>query len=294
VHSRRVQPVHESHDRWLVSYADFITLLFAFFVVMFASSQADRSKVKRVSESVKRALEDGPASRIESVVAQILGGTVDDKGKGNAAMKGPGGAKLDGPTPAANSRLASELLPSLEYLNLELKQEIDSGKMRIQLQPRGLVVSLQQATFFPSGEDAIAPDTYASLEKVATAIRNLPNPVRLEGHTDAIPIHTPRFRSNWELSAARAIAVLELLNGRFGVRREQLAIAGYAETMPVADNDSELGRGRNRRVDIVILSRLQALSEPAPAAPATGAAPLAETLKPPPATATPGVPHATM
>ena len=261
----RRAPHHENHDRWLVSYADFITLLFAFFVVMFAASQADRTKVRRVAESVTKALEDGPANRMRAAVAAILGGAADDKGKGNAAMNGPGGVKREGPKPAELSPQTAELLPSLDYLDTQLRQEIQTGKMRISLETRGLVVSLQQATFFPSGEDTIDPATYSSLEKVATAIRKLPNPVRLEGHTDSVPIHTARFRSNWELSAARAIAVLELLGERFGVPLERVAIAGYAETVPVAPNDSEQGRARNRRVDIVILSRQQALTEPAPA-----------------------------
>jgi chemotaxis protein MotB len=150
---------------------------------------------------------------------------------------------------------------------------------------------LQQATFFPSGEDTIDPATYPSLEKVATAIRKLPNPVRLEGHTDAVPIHTARFRSNWELSASRAIAVLELLSGRFGVPRERTAIAGYAETAPVAPNDTEGGRARNRRVDIVILNRQQALTEPAAAAASAGRAAGAPQTPP---LAGPGGPHATM
>jgi chemotaxis protein MotB len=133
------------------------------------------------------------------------------------------------------------------------------------MEARGLVVSLRQATFFPSGEDTIDPATYSSLQKVATAISQLPNPVRLEGHTDAIPIHTARFRSNWDLSAARAIAVLDLLTARFKVPVQRLAIAGYAETIPIAANDTDEGRARNRRVDIVILNRQQLINEPAPA-----------------------------
>jgi len=263
-------PTHENHDRWLVSYADFITLMFAFFVVMFASSQADKSKVKRVSESVTKALEEGPTSGITDKVNEMLGGTAHEKSKDTPGA--PPSVKMELPKAGGNSQLLAELLPSLEYLNAELKKEIESGKMRVTLEPRGLVVSLQQATFFPSGEDTIDPATYSSLEKVATAISKLPNPVRLEGHTDSVPIHTARFRSNWELSAARAIAALELLNGRFNVPRERVAIAGYAETVPVAANDSEQGRAHNRRVDIVILSRQQALTEPAPIAPGRGVA----------------------
>jgi chemotaxis protein MotB len=250
--SRRVQPGHDNHERWLVSYADFITLMFAFFVVMFASSQADRSKAKRISESVTRALEQGPGA------------------KRNAAADGPSNPQAAVPARALNSGQAAELLPSLEYLTTQLKNEIESGKMHISLEARGLVVSLRQATFFPSGEDTIDPATYSSLQKVATAICQLPNPVRLEGHTDAIPIHTARFRSNWELSAARAIAVLDLLTNRFNVPVPRLAIAGYADTVPIAANDTEESRARNRRVDIVILNRQQLVNEPAPASGAAG------------------------
>jgi chemotaxis protein MotB len=100
------------------------------------------------------------------------------------------------------------------------------------------------------------------MEKVARAIAKIPNPVRLEGHTDSVPIKTARFRSNWELSAARSIATMELLATRFGLPRERMSIAGYANVAPVASNDAEEGRARNRRVDIVILSEQGVLAEP--------------------------------
>jgi chemotaxis protein MotB len=191
--------------------------------------------------------------------------------------KGPGGsrktakpeeAKEEALHPAREPKPAAvlaELLPSLEYLSEELKDEIKSGKMQMSLQPRGLVVSLSQAAFFPSGEDRIEPATYPSIGKVASAIRKLPNPVRLEGHTDSVPIHNSRFRSNWELSAARAVAMLELLTRRFSIPPERCAIAGYADNAPVDNNDSEEGRSRNRRVDIVILNTDGLLREPPPA-----------------------------
>jgi chemotaxis protein MotB len=199
-------------------------------------------------------------------VLEILVGGGNAKGKDKSETKSPPPPpKTDPRLPAAAAPQTVELLPTLEYLNAELKREVEAGKMHISLEARGLVVSLRQATFFPSGEDTIDPATYPSLEKVATAICKLPNPVRLEGHTDAIPIHTARFRSNWDLSAARAIAVLELLTVRFHVPVERLAIAGYAETIPVAANDTEDGRARNRRVDVVILNRQQLVNEPVPA-----------------------------
>ena len=258
---------HENHERWLVSYADFITLLFAFFVVMYASSQADKTRAARVAESVRKALEDGHAV---AKVAALLGGTVDDAGQGNAMMKGPGGTKkgseqeISKPYQEGGAGQPAELLPSLEYLNEQLKEEIRSGKVQISLEQRGLVVSLQQAAFFPSGEDTIAPSTYPSIEKLAAVIRRIPKPVRLEGHTDNVPIHNSRFRSNWELSAARSIAMLELLSARFEIPRDRLAVAGYAENVPVESNESEKGRARNRRVDIVILNKTGLLQEPAP------------------------------
>lgn len=250
---KKAHPEHENHERWLVSYADFITLLFAFFVVMFASSQTDKAKAQQVSESVKEALDKGG---VAAAVREILGGTVDDKGKGNAMMKGPGGSepknKQEDPTQA-------ELVPSLQYLTRALQTEIEHGQIEVHLEPRGLVVSLRQAAFFPSGGDTIDPKTFESLDKIGGTLRDLPNAIRLEGHTDSVPIHTARFRSNWELSAARSIAMLEVFANRCGVSPERLAVAGYADTAPVDSNSTEEGRAHNRRVDIVILAQRVAL-----------------------------------
>lgn len=255
---RKKKPAaHENHERWLVSYADFITLLFAFFVVMFATTQTDKGKAAQVSESVKAALKEGKAA---AMVAAILGGTADDRGKGNAQMKGPGGDKKV--IPDEKRQQIAELLPSLKTLSAELRKEIDSGAMQVSMEARGLTISFKQAAAFPSATDEIAPEAYDSIAKVAAAISKLPNPVRLEGHTDAVPIHTPRFKSNWELSAARSIALLELLTTKFAVPRERLSIGGYAETAPVDTNETEEGRARNRRVDIVILNHTGILGEP--------------------------------
>jgi chemotaxis protein MotB len=256
---KKKHPEHENHERWLVSYADFITLLFAFFVVMFATSQTDKGKAQQVSDSVKRALE---GEKMSQVVAAILGGTVSDTGKGNAMMRGPGGARQATEDVKKDEKLA-ELLPSLKMLSEELKKEIEAGKIQISMQARGLVVSFNQAALFAPGEDVISPEAYGGLEKVAAVIANMPNPVRLEGHTDSTPINTARFHSNWDLSAARSIAILELLSGKFSVPRTRLSIAGYADTAPVASNDTEEGRARNRRADIVILNDQGVIAEPA-------------------------------
>jgi len=258
---KKKPPEQENHERWLVSYADFITLLFAFFVVMFATSQTDKAKAQQVSESVKRAL-DG--EKMSSMISAILGGTINEKGKGNAMMRGPGGVqKQVTEKPEDKKEKLAELVPSLKILSEELKKEIESGRIEINMQPRGLVVSFAQAALFPSGEDVISPDAYEGLSKVAAAINRLPNPVRLEGHTDSIPIRTPRFRSNWELSAARSIALMAILTEKYGVPADRLSIAGYADTAPIASNETESGRARNRRVDIVVLNEQGVIAEPA-------------------------------
>jgi chemotaxis protein MotB len=255
---KKKHAVHVNHERWLVSYADFITLLFAFFVVMFATSQTDKNKAQQVSDSVKRALE---GEKMSTIVQAILGGTVSDKGQGNAMMHGPGGEKKVILEEKKDQKIA-ELVPSLKVLSEELKKEIEDGRIQISMQPRGLVVSFTQAALFPSGGDEVSQEAHEGLAKVAAAINRLHNPVRLEGHTDSKPIRTPRFRSNWDLSAARSIALLELFSTNYGVSRDRLSIAGYADTAPIASNDDEQGRARNRRVDIVILNEQGMMGEP--------------------------------
>jgi chemotaxis protein MotB len=247
---RKHAEAHENHERWLVSYADFITLLFAFFVVMFASSQTDKSRAKQISEAVEKALENGKSVGIPPSVAKILGGTIDDKGQGNAQMKGPGGAQKAAKEAPPEDVL--ELTPSLKSLSIQLEQEIKTGKIEVSLEPRGLVVSLKQTAFFPSGGDYIDPATYSIVAKLGEALNAVHNPLRIEGHTDSQPIHTARFRSNWELSAARSIAMMELLTQRFNVDYKRIAIVGFADTSPEASNDTPEGRAKNRRVDIVI------------------------------------------
>src|SRR5580692_1033927 len=252
---RKHAPEPENHERWLVSYADFITLLFAFFVVMFASSQTDKARAKQVSEAVEKALNNGGSVSIPPAVAKVLGGTVDDKGQGNAMMKGPGGTQRL--SKDAMPEEVVELMPSLERLNKELEKEIQEGKLEIHLEPRGLVISLRQSAFFPSGQDAIDPSTLPAMQKMAEVIGALPNSIQLEGHTDSVPIHNLRFKSNWELSCARAIAVLQTLCGTFQLPLDRFSVVGRADTSPVDSNDTPEGRARNRRVDIVIMNALK-------------------------------------
>ncbi len=245
----------ENHERWLVSYADFITLLFAFFVVMFASSQTDKARAKQVSQAVEKALDNGSSISVPAAVAKVLGGTVDDTGQGNAMMKGPGGAQRAlKDSPPEN---VIELMPSLERLNKDLEDEIKTGKLEVRMEPRGLVISLRQSAFFSSGTDALDQSNLPTMKKLAELIATLPNSIQLEGHTDSIPIHNDHFKSNWELSCARAIAVLETFCGTFQLNRQRFSVVGRADTVPIDSNATPEGRGRNRRVDVVILNSLK-------------------------------------
>jgi chemotaxis protein MotB len=257
---RRPSDPHQSHDRWLVSYADFITLLFAFFVVMFASTQSDKLKTKAVSDSVKDALEHGQFSNTLSIV---LGRGKHENSKPPVnSQQVKESDNLPPQTVPPPRPPPADLAKSLTTLQQGLDGDLKAGKIGLKLEGRGLVISLREATFFASGDDAVAPGSEAILAKIAAEIQRLGNPVRLEGHTDSRPIHNSRFRSNWELSVARSIAMLELFRQKFGVAAERLSVAGYAENAPVDSNDTNEGRARNRRVDLVILSDEGVKSEP--------------------------------
>jgi chemotaxis protein MotB len=255
---------HANHERWLVSYADFITLLFAFFVVMFATAQHDKSKAKIVAEAIRDAMEHGELSNVWT----------NFKKPKNASDR-----KVDSPVPPAGKYAAvaaekkeppkkaviathADLAKAVESLNQGLAMELKTGKVTVNLSQRGLVVSLREAAFFASGDDTVSATSFSIIEKISQVIAPLGNPLRLEGHTDSIPIHNSRFRNNWELSAARSIAMLELLQQQFHYDSQRLSVAGYADNAPVDTNDTEQGRAHNRRVDVVVLSAEALNGEP--------------------------------
>ena len=236
-----------------MSYADFITLLFAFFVVMFATSQTDNVKAQQVSDSVKKALAGQP---LATMVSAILGpGPVV---KLHPAMHDDPRSAKPG---ASGDEHLSELLPSLVILTRELKEEIKSGRMVLSMGPRGLTVSFRQAALFPSGEDVIALDAYSSIEKVAVVLKGIPNPARLRiyrcGSHSQLPLQEQLGAVGRAQHRASGTADEALRRSR-----SQLSIAGYADTAPVSDNDSVEGRARNRRVDIVILNNNGLKGEP--------------------------------
>jgi chemotaxis protein MotB len=242
---------HVNHERWIVSYADFVTLLFAFFVVMFATAKADRSKASIVSAAVRAALN---GSKPSDDLAQLL------KASGKNATSAADRDLND--STARMARAMLELRPSYDLLEKELKPEIKNGTVEMHMSARGLTISFKQAAFFDSGSDALKPSAFPTISKVGKALLKIPNFVRLEGHTDNVPISNGRFSSNWILSSSRGIAVLDMLANNFLVPRARLAVGGYADVAPVASNSTEEGRARNRRVDVVILSEYGNSNEP--------------------------------
>jgi len=236
-----------SHERWLVSYADFITLLFAFFTTLYAISTVDAQKLESMVASMQDAFAQGdlPAGLRDKRGTGGLPKTIDIPARPPSTGEG-----VEGRGNRAVS--AAELKAQLAT---ELADQVDQGLVDIEIDPRGLVVSIREAGSFPTGRADLSPVAREVLTKVGRAIVDVTNAVRVEGHTDDVPIHTAVYRSNWELSTARATTVVAFFLDQ-GFDPTRLSAAGYAEYHPRVENDSETGRARNRRTDIVVLNPL--------------------------------------
>ena len=247
---RRNRRRQDSRDRWLVSYADFITLLFAFFVVLYAASKADQKKQVQVSEAIDSAFR----------TLGIFANSGRAQSGANSATNG-----IDKPVIPMNIVMGEDVLSparvkeDLNGIRRELEQKLSNQiaqhTVSIQMGRDGLVISLREAGFFDSGSAAPRPETQATLRQVAGTLGRSPYDLRIEGHTDNIPIHNDEFDSNWELSSARATRIARLVLELKAIAPERLSAAGYAEFHPVASNDSAGGRAENRRVDLVVLPR---------------------------------------
>jgi chemotaxis protein MotB len=248
---KKKHPEHVNHERWLVSYADFITLLFAFFVVMFATSQVDTQKVGRFTESFSKAvgIEVFPESG-----KSLLGG---NSAKDAATIAGKGDMSL----PIELEELRSAMEQKAKKLELVGVQVI--------IRRNEIVLRLADNVVFASGTDEIQPAARAVLGRMADDLKTRKVDIRVEGHTDDKPIKTARFRSNWDLSTSRATAVVvDFANA--GIQPERLSAAGYGEFHPVGTNATPEGRAANRRVDIVVTAMLDDAA--APSSPTTAAA----------------------
>jgi chemotaxis protein MotB len=243
--SRKKKHEHVNHERWLVSYADFITLLFAFFVVLFASSQANKKKQLDLSAAMQTAFTPLGTFEVHSKTPPLT----NDR---NASVNSSPPA-LPLTLPSVRIETAEETERHLSKLLAEqvAAGRIPTGSVTMRITTEGLVISLHEAGFFPSGSAEIRAVSIPMLSSLAATLPT--GPLRIEGHTDNVPIHTAQFATNWELSTARATAIARLLLERGPIDPANLSAAGYAEYHPVASNATEAGRARNRRVDIILL-----------------------------------------
>jgi chemotaxis protein MotB len=230
---------HENHERWLISYADFITLLFAFFVVMYAVSVVNTGKYKVLSDALGDAFGGrGAARRIDATVeveALPLSNII--------AHRRAEAAKRD--------RERLDLLA--RKLNSVLAPLINAGRVRVTQTARGITVEINASVLFDEGDAALVGNARETLRTVAGLLKDDPHAIEVEGHTDTTPIRNAAFPSNWELSAVRASTVVRLFVEN-GVAGQRLAAVGRGANQPVASNGDPAGRARNRRVAVTILS----------------------------------------
>jgi chemotaxis protein MotB len=248
---RRRRQIEEnvSHDRWLISYSDFITLLFAFFVVLFAATYRDNQSIRKLS----RAIHNG---------FQTLGAfSQDESGYGGAYSNGQPDTdvttfQVKSVTPPKTSqpgRSSVDVLALRRQLESEMGKELKKHEVVMQITPEGFVISLKELGFFDSGQAVLLPGASEKIKRIAKILSEPGLELRIEGHSDDQPIHNAQFRSNWELSSARSMTVLLLLVNEDGFDPRNISASGYAQYRPVADNTSPEGRKMNRRVDLVVV-----------------------------------------
>jgi chemotaxis protein MotB len=240
---RRRNKAHgPNHERWLVSYADFITLLFGLFVVMFASSQVDHRKIGQLAAAIQVAFQQTSAVPV-------------------AAPEIPLDARLV-PVSPESLRKTSGAEENLDVLRQEvmrtLSKEIARNEIALRTGPDGLIISLREIAFFESGSAQVRAGSMPTFTRIAKILNEHSYRIRIEGHTDDVPIHNPVFGSNWELSTARATELVRLLITQYDFSPALLSAAGYAQYHPIAMNDTKEGRAQNRRVDIVVLGKISA------------------------------------
>jgi len=244
--ARRLMRRHgtASRDRWLISYADFMTLLFAFFTTMYAISTVDAVKLSSVAVGLQTAF-DSTTVDVQPPTAAIMRGVL------------PAGRGIAGPA-AAGPDARTEIERALGDM-------LSSHRLQLTADRRGLVLTIPEATAFPAGSADMSPAFEAVMTRLSDALQGLPHGIRVEGHTDDMPIHTPQFNSNWELSTARATRVVQFLIQQGTLAPDRLSAAGYAEFHPVGENATLEGRAHNRRVDVIVLNAATSAAEEPPA-----------------------------
>jgi len=226
-------------ERWLLTYADMITLLLALFIVMYSMSKIDAEKFSSVTKALAGQLKGG-----ESIFEKAL--SSDIIGKQILNLK--------------ELRLLQDRM--INQIRLENLNRAEAIGISTQIDERGLVIHIEESALFDPGKDELKPEAFAALDLVSKQLKGIQNPIRIEGHTDNTPIKTARFPSNWELSAARAITVVRYLADKHEIDPTKLSALGYGEFRPIANNSTPEGRALNRRVDIVVLSQSEIKKEP--------------------------------
>jgi chemotaxis protein MotB len=257
---------HVNHERWLVSYADFITLLFAFFVVLYSSSQVDKRKVGKLSLAIQVAFQQMgvfetsntklPLSTTEPMPfqdVQAIENVVRSQDLQRFVQPSQGAL--------SNAVLPGDIVGIQAEIEKALAPEIRRHVVELNSRREGLVISLREIGFFESGSATLRSSSEDAIDRLTMILRDREETLRIEGHTDNVPIHNAQFRSNWELSTARATELIKLFITRYQFAPARLAAAGYAEYHPVDSNSTPEGKAHNRRVDIVVLKAL-----PVPAA----------------------------
>jgi len=253
--SKKKKPAHqeeEAGEAWLLPYSDLMTLLLAVFIVLFAVSKVDQEKAQAISSEFT-----------ESMMTEAYAEAVKAAAEAEAAASGGEGSQEGHSVSNEAESALEEFLGEYELQKLEeLKSELDtklqiegmSGSVSTSIDMRGLVIRLNNAIMFDSGSAEIKSENEGSLIEIADIINSLDNFIRIEGHTDNIPITSEIYPSNWELSSARAASVVQLLINKCNFLPNKLVAVGYGEYKPVEDNSTAEGRMKNRRIDIIVLS----------------------------------------
>ena len=254
---------HVNHERWMVSYADFITLLFAFFVMMYSISIVNTGKFKVLSESLTAAFTD-PARSLEPIqVGDLVRAPAelqdqsfaDPQPKPIRPVEMRQMAKLVDVDPVLLAKASKQLDEIQERVESAMSEMIEQGAITVQRSEYWIEIEMNSSVLFESGSSILYPRVVPILTQLGRVMIDFPNHVHVEGYTDTVPINTEMFPSNWELSGSRAATVVRLFEFT-GVKPDRLAAIGYGEYYPVAGNTNAEGRARNRRVVAVVLAEI--------------------------------------
>ena len=239
---------HENTNRWLVSYADFITLMFAFFVVMYAISSINEGKYRVLTDSLVKTFKQQERSD-----KPIQIGKEPTVLKVDPQLRLPPKKNAEGADDKEEKEKKKKQMAKIaDRVIKNLQPLMDKDLIKVEHNEYWVQIEINTSILFDTGSATLENDGEEPLQSLAKVLKELPNPIHVEGHTDDRPIKTARFPSNWELSAARAASVVHLFM-RNGVAPERLSAIGYAEFKPVSSNKTRKGRRENRRVVVVIL-----------------------------------------